>query len=176
MSTVKRCGLITVLLGLVLGSPFALISTWAQSSDAPLSQDWSNVRKALEKYQDVVVAIRDGYFSSVLCVQDETAAGWGSTFLNRALLGPAADPMRPQILLYEPVGDKLQLVAAEWFIPLATGVKEALQTQPGGPVPALQRQPEMSEGRVHSHSGARKKRSASMSKTTASALSHVPNS
>ena len=124
MSTVKRCGLITVMLGLVLGSPFALISTWAQSSDAPLSQDWSNVRKALEKYQDVVVAIRDGDFSAVLCVQDETAAGMGIHFLNRALLGPAADPMRPQILLYEPVGDKLQLVGAEWFIPLAIGVKE----------------------------------------------------
>jgi hypothetical protein len=137
---------------------------------------WSNVRKALEKYQDVVVAIRDGYFSSVLCVQDETAAGMGIHFLNRALLGPAADPMRPQILLYEPVGDKLQLDGAEWFVPLATGVKEALQTQPGGPVPALQRQPEMSEGRVHSHSGARKERSASMSKTTASAVSYVPNS
>jgi hypothetical protein len=32
--------------------------------------------------------------------------------------------MRPQILVYEPVGDKLVLIAAEWFIPLATGVKE----------------------------------------------------
>jgi hypothetical protein len=92
---VTRC-LITVLLGLVLGSPFALISTWAQSSDAPLSQDWSNVRKALEKYQDVVVAIRDGDFSAVLCVQDETAAGMGIHFLNRALLGPAADPCVPR--------------------------------------------------------------------------------
>src|SRR5919108_3381189 len=41
--------------------------------------------------------------------KDETAAGMGIHFLNRAVLGPAADPMRPQILLYEPVGDKLQL-------------------------------------------------------------------
>jgi hypothetical protein len=38
-----------------------------------------------------------------------------------------ADPMRPTILLYEPVGDKLRLVGAEWFIPLATGVKERPQ-------------------------------------------------
>lgn len=27
-------------------------------------------------------------------------------------------------LRYEPVGDTLRLVAAEWFVPLATGVKE----------------------------------------------------
>jgi hypothetical protein len=32
--------------------------------------------------------------------------------------------MRPPILIYEPDGDKLRLVAAEWFIPLATGIKE----------------------------------------------------
>jgi hypothetical protein len=32
--------------------------------------------------------------------------------------------MRPPILLYEPVGDTLRLVGAEWFIPLATGIKE----------------------------------------------------
>src|SRR5262249_44860354 len=42
----------------------------------------------------------------------------------RTLLGPVPDPVRPPILLYEPVGDKLQLVGAEWFIPLATGIKE----------------------------------------------------
>jgi hypothetical protein len=41
--------------------------------------------------------------------------------------------MRPQILLYEPVGDKLQLVGAEWFIPLATGAKERrLKPNPAG--------------------------------------------
>jgi len=48
-------------------------------------------------------------------------------FLNPGLIGPAPDPLRPQILVYEPAGDKLRLVAAEWFIPLATGVKERPQ-------------------------------------------------
>ena len=32
--------------------------------------------------------------------------------------------MKPQILLYVPDGDRLRLVAAEWFVPLATGVKD----------------------------------------------------
>jgi len=37
------------------------------------------------------------------------------------------DPLKPAILLYEPVGDKLELVGVEWFIPLATGIKERPQ-------------------------------------------------
>jgi hypothetical protein len=31
---------------------------------------------------------------------------------------------KPQILVYEPVGDKLELLAAEWLVPLATGIKQ----------------------------------------------------
>jgi hypothetical protein len=56
----------------------------------------------------------------------------GIHFLNFQLIGPVVDPMRPQILLYEPQGGKLRLVGAEWFVPLATGIKErpALFGQP----------------------------------------------
>ena len=105
MSAAKGCTLFSLIFAVVLGSSLGLSPASAQPSDAALSQEWSNVRKALEKYQDVVLAIRDGYFSAVMCVQDETGAGMGIHFLNRALLGPVPDPMRPQILLYEPVGD-----------------------------------------------------------------------
>jgi hypothetical protein len=48
----------------------------------------------------------------------------GIHFSNPRLVGPTPDPMRPNILIYQPVGDKFQLSAAEWLIPLATGVKE----------------------------------------------------
>src|SRR5262245_66381136 len=102
-----------------------------------MSPEWSNVRKALEKYQDPVVALRDGYFSSVLCVQDSDGAGMGIHFVNRALFGPVVDPMKPQILLYAPVGDKLELIGAERFVPRATGTKErpASSAQPSdGPM------------------------------------------
>ena len=34
------------------------------------------------------------------------------------------DPLKPQILVYEPVGEKLQLVAAEWFVPISPEVKD----------------------------------------------------
>ena len=92
------------------------------------------VRAALEKYKDPVVAIHDGYFSTLGCVEIARAGGEGQVpyrpggmgvhFLNMSAVGPVPDPARPQVLIYEPQGEKLRLVAAEWFIPLATGVKE----------------------------------------------------
>jgi hypothetical protein len=41
----------------------------------------------------------------------------GVHFLNAANIGPQLDPTKPQILIYEPVGDKLVLAGAEWFVP-----------------------------------------------------------
>jgi hypothetical protein len=32
-------------------------------------------------------------------------------------VSPTLDPAKPQVLIYEPVGDSLRLVAAEWFVP-----------------------------------------------------------
>jgi hypothetical protein len=94
----------------------------------------ADVRAALEKYQDPVVAVHDGYFSTLGCVEYPAgggpgevpypAGGMGVHFFNVALIGPKLDPMRPQVLVYEPVGDKLKLAAAEWFVPLETGITE----------------------------------------------------
>ena len=45
--------------------------------------------------------------------------GMGVHFLNPALIGPTLDSLKPQVLIYAPVGDHLKLVAAEWFVPTA---------------------------------------------------------
>jgi hypothetical protein len=111
-----------------------LFASSGRAQGPALTPELEKVRAALEKYQDPYVAVRDGYFSTVGCVHypqpggagrvPYTAGGMGIHFLNPQLIGPVPDPMRPQILIYEPDGDKLRLVAVEWFIPLATGVKE----------------------------------------------------
>lgn len=86
------------------------------------------VRAALDKYKDPILAVHDGYFSSVACLEfsqgssghgnmDYKPGAMGVHFLNLALVGPKLDPMKPQVLIYEPVGDKLQLTGAEWFMP-----------------------------------------------------------
>jgi len=48
----------------------------------------------------------------------------GVHFINMQTIGPKPDAARPQVLIYDPVGDSLRLAAAEWFVPLATGVTE----------------------------------------------------
>src|ERR1051326_6431383 len=87
-------------------------------------------RAALAKYQDPIAAIRDGYFSTLGCVDYPKGGngegqmaykpgGMGVHFLNPALIGPTLDSLKPQVLIYEPVGNTLKLVAAEWFVPTA---------------------------------------------------------
>jgi hypothetical protein len=87
------------------------------------------VRAGLDKYQDPIVAVHDGYLSTVACVEfpqgvsegrmQYVPGGMGVHFLNLGFVGPTLDPAKPQVLIYEPDGDKLKLVAAEWFMPAA---------------------------------------------------------
>lgn len=88
----------------------------------------SRIRIALDKYKDPVAAVRDGYFSTLVCIDfphggehsgdmSYAAGGMGVHFLNVGLIGPQLDTLHPQVLIYEPVHDTLRLVAAEWFMP-----------------------------------------------------------
>jgi len=91
------------------------------------------LRKAMEKYKDYKVAVRDLYLSTVGCVHyagDKTPGhmeyakgGMGVHFVNLTVKGPP-DPMRPNVLIYEPVGKELKLVAVEWLVPLTPETKE----------------------------------------------------
>ena len=100
-----------------------------------MPKELADLKAAFEKYQDPYVAIRDGYFSTVGCMEFAKAGQLGAAkypagsmgihFLNPAHVGPVVDVMKPQILLYEPGADgKLHLAGVEWFVPLATGIKE----------------------------------------------------
>ncbi len=93
----------------------------AEGPHPKLSAELDRVRDQLAKYKDPVAAVRDGYFSTLGCVHF-TDGAMGVHFLNPAHISPNIDPAKPQILVYEPKGNKLELVAAEWFVPLATGI------------------------------------------------------
>jgi hypothetical protein len=105
------------------------------SAQATLPPELARVRAALDKYNDPIVAVHDGFFSTVACIDfpkgghegamKYAAGGMGVHFFNPANIGPTLDPAKPQVLIYEPVGDKLKLVAAEWFVP-----KELVGTKP----------------------------------------------
>ena len=94
---------------------------------AALSPELLAVKAGLEKYNDPIVALRDGYLSTVGCIDFPKGAkdgpityppgAMGVHFLNMGNVGPKLDPAKPQVLIYEPVNGKLKLTAAEWFMP-----------------------------------------------------------
>jgi len=110
--------------GLLVSSVFAAVHAQAQ---VPAGLD--SARAALAKYANPILAVHDGYFSTLGCVELPHGGhmgsmaygpgGMGVHFLNLGAIGPQLDPMKPQVLIYEPVGDSLRLVAAEWFVPTA---------------------------------------------------------
>ena len=116
------------LIGLVCGC-FAVGQAVADDYKAQIDA----LRKSLEKYQDYKVAVRDLYLSTVGCVHysGEKIEGYmeyakgamGIHFVNLTVQSPP-DPSKPNVLIYEPVGGKLQLVAAEWLVPLTADTKE----------------------------------------------------
>ena len=92
--------------------------------------DVEAARAALERFKDPIVAVREGYFSTLGCIDfpggttegenmNYKAGAMGVHFLNPAYIGPTLDPAKPQVLLYEYVGDSLRLTGAEWFMPVA---------------------------------------------------------
>ena len=112
---------------LVLGLISAVVGNRATAADEPYKAQIDVLRKSLEKYQDYKVAVRDLYLSTVGCVHysGEKISGhmeypkgaMGVHFVNVTIDGPP-DPMKPNVLIYEPVGKELKLVAVEWLVPL----------------------------------------------------------
>jgi hypothetical protein len=95
-----------------------------------LTPQLDSVRTALDRFRDPIVAVREGYFSTVGCIafpgggsegenMNYKPGAMGVHFLNPATIGPTLDPAKPQVLIYEYVGDSLKLTAAEWFMPVA---------------------------------------------------------
>jgi len=120
---------------LVLIGVLGLGSSLAGQNKPGRAADLEATKAALDKYRDPVVAVREGYFSTLGCIDfpkggsgegemEYKPGGMGVHFLNPALIGPNLDPLKPQVLIYQPVGDRLELVAAEWFVPTAVS-KEA---------------------------------------------------
>jgi hypothetical protein len=116
-----------LVLATVMISP-VLSHAQGKSAAAPMSADLQKAKAALAKYSDPLVAVRDGYYSTVACIDFPKGAtdgpvtyppgAMGVHLLNTANIGPKLDPTKPQVLIYEQVGDKLKLTAAEWFMPV----------------------------------------------------------
>jgi hypothetical protein len=105
---------------------------------AALTPELMAERTLLEKYNDPFVAVRDGYLSTVACIDFPnggkdgpvvyTPGAMGVHLINMGNVGPKLDPAKPQVLIYEPLASgTLKLVAAEWFMPAALAGGKAPQ-------------------------------------------------
>jgi hypothetical protein len=111
-----------------LGLFLAVAPHVVRAQTSALPAELQSARALLDKYNDPIVAIHDGYLSTLGCIEypkggaegemKYAPGGMGVHFLNFQNVGPKLDPAKPQVLIYEPVGDKLKLVAAEWFLPV----------------------------------------------------------
>ena len=130
LNTVCRNLLVAIFAVLMVVTMSAQTTPKTTPAASPMSPELQKVRAALEKYRDPLVAIHDGYLSTMACINfpNEPLPGheqypkgaMGVHFINAQLISPVLDPMKPPILLYEPdASGKLQLTGAEWFVPLA---------------------------------------------------------
>jgi len=149
---------------LIIGAVLCLVPAVAAGQNAPapagLTPELMAVRTSLDRYQDPIAAVHDGYLSTLGCVEyprgategsmQYVAGGMGVHFLNLQAVSAELDPDRPQVLIYEPVGGRLRLVAAEWFIPaqMVSGTPPSIFGQQlQGPMEG--HQPIMPEGLHH---------------------------
>ena len=73
------------------------------------------MRKATKRFRDVRVALAAGYQPAKDCVAGPDG-GMGIHYANAKLIrDPRIDKRRPEILVYEPRGNRRRLVAVEWF-------------------------------------------------------------
>ena len=123
MSSFARFGAVAVTALIAMGASVATTN----ADEAPKAEI-DAMRKALSKYEDPYVAVRDLYLSTLGCVHfngekieghlNYAKGAMGVHLVNLTIQGPP-DPLKPNVLVYEPVGGKLKLVGAEWLVPLA---------------------------------------------------------
>jgi hypothetical protein len=102
-----------VLIGL---SALALVSCASTRavSNAPLAQE---VRRATERYQDVAAATAAGYAPFLGCVSSPQDGAMGIHYVNGQLVGDGKlDVARPEALMYEQRGHRLELVGVEYIV------------------------------------------------------------
>jgi hypothetical protein len=126
---IDRCYRPALLFALIAAPSVSVAQAKADVKQQAMTSDLQAARTALAKYSDPLVAVKDGYFSTVACIDFPKGAvdgpveyppgAMGIHFLNPANIGPQLDPAKPQVLIYEPVGGKLVLTAAEWLMPVA---------------------------------------------------------
>lgn len=125
MRSLLTAGLLSVtalLVGCSDDAPFAPEEPSVQAAhtvqgEAGLSQQLAQVRRATAPYNDLEEAEADGYHLEEHCESNPAGPGaMGMHAVNMDLVGDGElDPLQPEVLVYMPREDDLELVAVEYF-------------------------------------------------------------
>jgi len=104
-------------------------------TDPVVLKELAQVRQATAKYQDVNVALADGFIRTPACVASPDG-GMGIHFINPArLMDPAVNILEPEILLYNETPDGMKLLGVEYFYGI--GAPDTHVPNPAPPSPVL---------------------------------------
>ena len=120
----------SVLIGLAAATLVSCSSTGMAPHDAAMAPLAQEVRRATERYQDVTAATAAGYARFLGCVTSPQGGAMGIHYVNGDLVGDGKlDASRPEALMYEPKGGKLELVGVEYIV-IAAAWDAANKTPP----------------------------------------------
>lgn len=105
-----------------------------------LQRDLDFIRTATARYQDVAVALQDGFVADPVCVAAPGLGAMGIHYVNGSRVDDRLIAEQPEILLYVREGGALRLVAVEYLVPVFQGgapyFGSAAPSQPG-PTPTM---------------------------------------
>jgi hypothetical protein len=108
----------TLVAGILTATSFAQHPASHESRPDPAGALIKTVREATERFKDVSVAEAEGYKLTFGCVTGPDAGAMGLHYVNFPLVfSGVLDPTKPQIVLYEPVGNgKVKLTGADFLV------------------------------------------------------------
>lgn len=80
---------------------------------------FAGVRQATATFHDVTKAEAAGYEKFLPCFDSPGVGGMGQHYADVASIDDAIEADHPEVLVYEPRGDRLRLVAVEYVVPQA---------------------------------------------------------
>ncbi len=98
-----------------------IVSTTVLAHSEGLSREavkqLAKAKSATSRYNNVKNAIRDGYVSTISCIEDPELGAMGIHYVKPSLVDGDLDVRKPEVLVYMPTKRGLKLVALEYFIP-----------------------------------------------------------
>lgn len=123
----------------VVGSGCGGDGTTAPQAPDPVQVELDVAMAATRRYQDVAVAMQDGFVAEPVCISSPAGA-MGMHYGNRARQDGRLVAGEPEVLLYVPDGARMKLVAIEYVLPIVVNGQPYFGATPPpdpGPVPEM---------------------------------------